>query len=480
MRTVFIERGFEDWRRQSRQLLQAGIAPHELTWTNGQAGSDLFAAAAGDDGGTPGPPRPTRVPRELPALLECASRFRAGDRWALLYRVLWRVAHGDRSAMLAGDRDGGELQRRIRQVRREAHHMEAFVRFRERPQTEGAPRFVAWHEPAHDVLELVTEHFLARLGRVGWLIATPDAAAQSNGVEARLLRPCPPELAAMARSTADDTDELWRAYYSSTFNPARVNAGLARQHMPARFWKHLPEGVLIARLAANARLSRPHRSQAAAVAEKVGQQVQVCTEQARPKRPLPSSLETCRNCALWRDATCAVPGEGPKTAGLMLVGEQPGDQEDLAGRPFIGPAGRLLDRQLADAGLRRAEVYVTNAVKHFKWQAGGGLPPLRRHRTPDAEEIAACRPWLEQELAQVRPRVVVALGRTALAALLQASDPTRLRLADFLGRPRWHNGRWVVAAPHPAAILRSEGTLRERLIGELQTALRQAATLQAD
>jgi DNA polymerase len=135
----------------------------------------------------------------------------------------------------------------------------------------------------------------------------------------------------------------------------------------------------------------------------------------------------------------------------MLVGEQPGDQEDLAGAPFVGPAGPLLDGVLAEAGLDRAKVYLTNAVKHFKWEPRG---KRRLHKTPAQREIEACGYWLDKELAQVRPDVIVALGSTALKAVLGTPNVT---LKDTLGKPIRHGGRWVVTVYHPSYVLRVPG-----------------------
>lgn len=161
----------------------------------------------------------------------------------------------------------------------------------------------------------------------------------------------------------------------------------------------------------------------------------------------------CRACDLWRDATQTVFGEGPPDAALMLVGEQPGDREDLAGRPFVGPAGRVLDEALAAAGIDRERVYVTNAVKHFKWRARG---KRRIHDKPNRAEVAACRHWLDGELATVQPRVLVLLGATAAQALLG----TGFRVTRERGRPIADTGfaEHVVATVHPSAIVR----IRER------------------
>jgi DNA polymerase len=172
-----------------------------------------------------------------------------------------------------------------------------------------------------------------------------------------------------------------------------------------------------------------------------------------PSRPILRTLRAaagaCRGCELWRRGTQTVFGEGARSADVMLVGEQPGDQEDRAGRPFVGPAGRLLDRALEEAGIDREAAYVTNVVKHFKWQERG---KRRIHAKPSWGEIAACRPWLDAELAVVEPRVLVCLGATAAQALIgrdfrvsrNRGELVESRLADS-----------VLATVHPSSILRA-------------------------
>ena len=161
-------------------------------------------------------------------------------------------------------------------------------------------------------------------------------------------------------------------------------------------------------------------------------------------------MQECRGCDLWRNATQAVFGEGPVSAQVMLVGEQPGDKEDVAGHPFVGPAGRVLDEALDEAGIDRNQVYVTNAVKHFKWKARG---KRRIHDKPNAAELAACRPWLDAELRFVAPRVLVPLGATAAQALLGRS----FRVTQRRGEPLEGTGLadYVVATVHPSSILRA-------------------------
>jgi DNA polymerase len=165
--------------------------------------------------------------------------------------------------------------------------------------------------------------------------------------------------------------------------------------------------------------------------------------------PLKARLDACRRCDLWARATQGVAGRGPGRAVLMLVGEQPGDEEDLAGEPFVGPAGRLLAKALAEAGIDPARVYVTNAVKHFKWEPRG---KRRIHKTPAQREVEACHVWLEGEIAKVRPRVLVALGVTALASLLEHRVSIRAAREQHLALP---GGARVIATYHPSAALRA-------------------------
>lgn len=189
-----------------------------------------------------------------------------------------------------------------------------------------------------------------------------------------------------------------------------------------------------------------------------------------PNADLPGlreAVQLCKGCPLWQTGTQAVFGEGPRQSPIMLVGEQPGDKEDLAGRPFIGPAGQLLDECLKQAGLERQQVYVTNAVKHFKWVQAGAR---RLHQKPKSREIKACQPWLMQEIEEVNPEVLVCLGATAAQSLLGSSfklTPNRGKFFDVIP------GRRVIATFHPSALLRmpdpeSRLQAREAFISDLK------------
>jgi uracil-DNA glycosylase len=172
----------------------------------------------------------------------------------------------------------------------------------------------------------------------------------------------------------------------------------------------------------------------------------------RSLRTLAEASQSCRGCPLYANATQAVFGEGPKNASVVFVGEQPGDAEDIAGEPFVGPAGRLLDSVMDEVGIDRSKVYVTNAVKHFKWTPKG---KRRMHAKPSSREMAACRPWLEAELELIKPKVLVCLGATAAQSLLGRS----FRLTKVRGQPfesDW--AKWTMATYHPSAVLRAKQT----------------------
>ncbi|WP_188865429.1 UdgX family uracil-DNA binding protein [Pseudomonas asuensis] len=468
MRTVSFDGSFAGWRCIARQLLEQDVAPSEISWQTEHLVGDLFA-------GTSEQPETVssaiRVPKQLAELLSLAACYRHAQRWALLYRVLWRVVRGDQAAMLAGDEDGSELHRWAKAVRRETHHLHAFLRFKHRGEHSGNPQYVAWHEPAHDVLALAAPHFCNRMGNTSWLIATPEAVALWDGKTLAFKAPCPVELQALAKQQRDDGESLWLAYYASTFNPARANPKVMTGHMPKRFWKDLPEGPLIPALLSEARTGTQRTAQAKTVSEQAGKTVPVSAEEVLPVREQLSTLDTCRRCPLWQKATQAVPGEGPLNARLFLVGEQPGDHEDLLGRPFMGPAGQVLDQAIQDAGLQREALYLTNAVKHFKWTPQGRR---RKHVTPTTE-IAPCRHWLEQELDNVKPDVIVALGATALESLTGKKQGS---LAMYMGQATQWKGRRLIVTYHPSYILRvPEEAKREQAQAALTAALVQARQL---
>lgn len=460
--------GFAAWRDAARELLAHDVPPQDVTWGSPLTGGDLLTsapppAAAADNAGTPPPAldpsrqQPLRpaphIPRAFMEMLQSAACCRVPDRWAFLYRVIWRWQQGEHDVQSPADEDGARLNAMVKAVRREEHDMHAYIRFRERPEQAGPPRFVAWYEPRHDVLPQVARHFVARMGKVSWMIATPEASVLWDG---QTLHDAGP-LAKGPEDLEDSGEALWLTYYRSVFNPARLNTDIMHQHIASDRWKHLPEAKIVPQMIGEAARGARKVGQYEAVGQRKGTTIPIAPADAQPERQQPSRLDECRRCELWEFATQAVPGEGPKKAKIMFVGEQPGDQEDLAGQPFVGPAGKLLDSVCEQAGVDRDTIYVTNAVKHFKWEPRG---KRRLHKTPVQREIEACHYWLDKELASVKPTVIVALGATALKSVLRTANVT---LKHYLGKPMRHEGHWVVTTYHPSYVLRvpSEDAKRE-------------------
>jgi probable DNA metabolism protein len=440
---------FPAWRAEARKLLAAQIPPAQAEWrVAGEAGS-LFAGAAPPDAvGI------TRVPRRFVALAETVICHRDPARFALLYAALWRITAGEPTLLeTATDPDVIRLEAMAKSVRRDAHKMHAFLRFREVASPDG-PRHIAWFEPDQHILAAETGFFIDRFGAMRWSILTPEASAHWDGAALRLgpggsRRDAPPE---------DASDDLWRVYYAAIFNPARLKPAAMRAEMPMKYWRNMPEARAIPRLMAEAPRRAAEMVARGATAPAARRQRNTMPTPLLAPLPTPEggSLDAlCRALAARRDlpgwaaqATQPVFGEGPPGAALMFVGEQPGDEEDLAGRPFVGPAGRLFDHALAAVEIDRGRAYVTNAVKHFKFTP---LRGRRLHEGPDAGDIAFYRPFLRQEAALVGPKLVVSLGASALRALTgRALAVTAVR--GVLARTE--DGLPLLPTVHPAYLLR--------------------------
>ena len=425
---------FGGWRDAARRFALAGVAAQDIGWrVEGEGGPLLaFDPPLLENGGGA-----FSVPRAFLELAESAILHRDGERFALLYALLIKV----RQTPTRMDDQADPLVRRVemlaKEVRRDMHKMRAFVRFREMQDNDGA-RFVAWFEPDHHIVRANAGFFVRRFASMRWSILTPELSIHWDGE--RLEES--PGASKADTPGGDPVEEIWKSYYAATFNPARLKQRAMLSEMPKKYWRNLPEAALIPDLVAGAQAR-----EAAMIATPPKSPARASNAIAAWTR-LREEAMGCTRCPLYRDATQTVFGEGPIDAPLVLVGEQPGDQEDIAGRPFVGPAGQLLDQALEEARIDRASVYVTNAVKHFKHERRG---KRRLHQTPDTSEIAACRWWLDQELALVRPRVVVALGATAARAILgKAVTISRTRGAPI---PLEHGTEaWVTV--HPSFLLR--------------------------
>jgi DNA polymerase len=331
-------------------------------------------------------------------------------------------------------------------VDRDIHKMHAYVRFRESPEPEG-PVYVAWFEPSHHIVAAAAPFFVRRFASMRWSILTPDASAYWDDEKLHM----GPGASRESAPDGDALEMLWRSYYKSIFNPARLKVGTMQSHMPRKYWGNLPEAELIPELVAKASA----RTLDMIDAETTVPRRRVAQYEPAPVAPPVDTIDAlrrqaadCRACPLYEHATQTVFGEGPASAAVMFVGEQPGDHEDLAGRPFVGPAGRLFERALAAAGIARDTVYVTNAVKHFKYEARG---KRRLHKTPAQREIEACRHWLEQEIMLLEPQLIVAMGATAAHAVLGKVTPIKANRGRLL---RVSATTQVFVTVHPSYLLR--------------------------
>jgi len=455
MHVVELERedDFDGWRAAARGLAAARVPADQIIWQVGSQPTDLFAGA---------PVASMRaaainVPKDFLYMASRVTLHSNPERFSLLYALLLRVIDQPQLVKDRGDRQLRRVLELFDTIRRDMHKMRAFVRFRQ-VQDEENTRFVAWFEPEHHIVRANAAFFVGRFANMRWSILTPRGTIHWD-TEALIEGP-PAE---RGDAPGDDPVEaVWKAYYAAIFNPARVMPKAMTKEMPKKYWKNMPETALVAELIAGARK------------RELGM-----LEQARaaPAQAAPTSLnllrdeaEQCRRCPLWRPATRTVFGEGPADADIMIVGEQPGDEEDLAGKPFVGPAGEIFDRALAEAGIERSRVYVTNAVKHFKFESRG---KRRIHARPDVAEIDACRWWIDQERAIVKPRIIIAMGVTAARSITGRT----VRIGRERGRPVALDEdvtAWITV--HPSYLLRlppetDVGAEFDRYVADLRAAV---------
>jgi probable DNA metabolism protein len=454
-----------------------------VEWTAGTELGGIFAGAFGDadESAASGEGARLTVPRAFIELSSTAILHSDPQRFALLYRLLWRLRDERALLSVAVDSDVARATAMAKGVRRDMHKMKAFVRFREIDA--GGPFYIAWFEPSHHIVEATAPFFARRFANRRWSILTPEASVHWDGAHLELAL-------GAARTDAPNDDQLealWRTYYASIFNPARLKIAAMRSEMPQKYWRNLPEAELIPPLIAAARQRAQQMIDDPGTVPRRPRMVERAAAQAdrHPRidavapgatlADVRAAAAHCRDCPLWRPATQTVFGEGPEDARVMLVGEQAGDQEDLVGRPFVGPAGKLLDRALAAAGIERSTLYLTNAVKHFKFEPRG---KRRIHKKPADAEIDACYRWLEREMALVKPALIVALGATAARALTgraMAVGVNRGRITDL------PDGTKLMITVHPSYLLRvpeeNQQAEYERFVADLAHVAEYLATL---
>jgi DNA polymerase len=427
----------DGFRAAARRLIGRNTPPDQVIWTGE---GDLFGAPPEGDGA------PLMLPKltgELIPLVVCHSD---SQRYGLLYTLIWRLTHGERHLMqVASDPLVHRLYIMAKSVRRDLHKMHAFVRFRQLDLPGGGERFMAWFEPEHFIVEATAQFFVDRFRGMDWAILTPKGSLHWD---TRTLTIGPPGERADAPQM-DGFEQHWLDYYEATFNPARVNPTVMKREMAVKYWKNLPEAELIPRLiheAAPRVQAMIEREAEMTIKRNPDKAVAAMADQG------PKSLEALNRLILESEPPApfsprAVLGEGPIGARIAFVGEQPGDQEDIEGHPFVGPAGQLLDRALAEAGIARTGTYVTNAVKHFKFKPVG---KRRLHQTPTTGEIKHYRWWLERELAFVHPHLVVALGATATQALAGKALPVMKNRGPTTAFGAWPGFITI----HPSSLLR--------------------------
>ena len=454
------------WRAAARTAIARQLEPDAVTF---QVGGDADLLGQAQD---PSEAPTFPVPRRFLDLAENVLRHSDPERFALAYRILWRLRGTPQLLDDASDPDMHRAQRMAKAVGRDIHKMHAFVRFREVESDDGKA-FLAWFEPEHHIVDAAAPHFVDRFASMRWAILTPERSAVWDGTTLRFdaggTRDAVPD--------GDRFDDHWRVYYRSIFNPARLKISAMTKEMPKKYWRNLPEAREIPSLIRAATQRMGQMIEAAATmpspmtdVEARRRPVDSLTEPLDSWDALRKSAEGCERCPLAATATQTVFGEGPTDAAMMMVGEQPGDQEDINGRPFVGPAGQLLDRALIRAAIDRDSVYLTNAVKHFKFEPRG---KRRIHKTPNTREIDHCRWWLNRERMLIKPKLIVALGATAARGVLHR----QVAITQERGRPiAQSDGSVAWLTVHPSYILRlpveQQAAEMERFVKDLSGAQR--------
>ena len=473
--TLAAEDDFDGWRDAARGLAEAGVPASAIAWQVDGGAQDLFAGP----GTSPPPPGASfAVPRSFIDLAKAAICHVDPERFALLYKLLLKLRTNRHAMEDRADPLLDRIEKMAKEVRRDAHKMHAFVRFREIGEPDGGTRFVAWFEPDNHIVRREAGFFMRRFANMRWTIMTPQLTISWDG---KALTEGP----GATRRDAPDGDpveETWKTYYASIFNPARVKVKAMTKEMPKKYWKNMPETALIGELLAGAQ----KREAAMLALSPTATGIETLRSQPAMARSnveaswaaLRDEAAACTRCDLYQCATQTVFGEGPLDASIIFVGEQPGDQEDLAGRPFVGPAGDVFDAALQEAGIDRATTYVTNAVKHFKFVLRG---KKRIHARPDVSEIDACRWWQEQERGLIQPALTVALGATA-ARSLTGKTVTISKVRDAPLILADGSECWITV--HPSYLLRlpdadARRTERARFVSDLERIRDRAAALAA-
>ena len=451
--TLASQTDFDGWRKAARSAVLAEIAPEDIVWAVAGGDGDLFGTDEIED--VPAVDRPQfNVSKAFVALAKEIVLHADPARFALLYRLLWRLRATPHLLDDASDPDVDNARKMAKSIHRDIHKMHAFVRFKEIVADDGEAAFIAWFEPDHYIVEATADFFVRRFTGMRWSILTPHASAFWDREQLGFGPGADKSLV----PNEDRLEDHWRTYYASIFNPARLKIDAMTKEMPRKYWKNLPEASMIGGLIRDASTreqtmiaaepTAPSRLASAIERQRGEETMAAAIDDPKTLDEARAAAQSCTRCDLHGPATQTVFGVGPQTAEIIFVGEQPGDKEDLAGRPFVGPAGQVLDRALKDAGIERDKAYVTNAVKHFKYEPRG---KFRLHKTPETKEISACRYWLDLEKSFLAPKIIVALGASAGKALLGRT----VRIGAERGQPiPQGNDAPIFVTVHPSYLLR--------------------------
>lgn len=459
---------FDAWRDAARRLASAGVCGEKILWVDEDSAPNLFSAEPVPAAG----PRAIRASMEFLSLAKAVGFHSDPERWALLYNALVRFQCERGFWNNPADPLMVKLNTLAKSVRRDVHKMHAFVRFHEMDSAGPRRIFGAWFEPDHPILQAATPFFAQRFVDMDWIISTPEGVAHFDGTLRFSGPQTRPDL------PRDASHELWQTYFANIFNPARVKIKAMKSEMPLKYWKNLPETRLIDAMVADAprrvrAMAEAGSSNPPAFASKVTASVRLLRSSGEPNsmKEAREQAATCTRCALCQHATQTVWGDGPADASLMIVGEAPGDQEDLAGRPFVGPAGDLLRASLAEAGLITDQIWLSNAVKHFKFTPRG---KRRIHQNPSNAEIEHCRWWLDLERRFIAPRLTVALGASAAFSL--TGNHAQLSARRGHVETAIDGGR-VLITWHPSLVLRRSGSEKLEALTQFKSDLKLAVDL---
>lgn len=462
---TIIVKNFSEWRNRARQLLLTDCDPSLVLWEDSISSQSSLFKECDALPQAPSQTAPILISQRFLSLAHTISYHRNVSKWDKLYQLLWRMTHGEPHLLkVSSDKLVHDVYLMQKAISRDAHKMKAFVRFCKFNEADGSDYYLAWYKPDHLIVRLVAPFFQRRFEVMHWTIVTPDETVNWNGQ--RLEFSAGKNLVA---NPYDELEHLWQTYYKAIFNPARIKINAMKKEMPVRYWHNLPETQMIPGLLAEApqRVEQMMRHQEGLKTSAKNYLPTVYNSIAELK----AQASHCKGCPLYQEATQTVFGHGNSQAKLLLVGEQPGDQEDLNGMPFVGPAGQVLRDALSHLQIDLDAIYMTNAVKHFKFTLKNRY---RLHASPGIREINACKPWLLAEIEIIKPKVILCLGLSAAKSLINPA----FRIKQERGVFKQIDNCLVGATYHPSAILRAvTPELRDSMYKDLIADIKKAFEL---